>query len=68
MALRIIELVKSLPLDEQQAVRDALVCQPAPTARSPLDVARSLHGRFAGGKLLDTLLRERALDREREAR
>lgn len=65
-ALHIIELVRSLPFEEQQAVAAALSRELPPPARvnfSGLDAAHSLHGRFAGGNMLDHLLRERAADR-----
>jgi hypothetical protein len=65
IALHIIELVKSLPLEERRAVRDALSHDTFAPVEA-LEAAHSLHGRFAGGKMLDSLLRERASDRARE--
>lgn len=65
VALHIIELIKSLPVAERQAVRDALDHDTV-SSLDALEAVHSLHGRFAGGKLLDTLLRERASDRARE--
>lgn len=83
-ALHIIELVKSLPFEERQAVRDALNHDPeqpvlygepltdediTESARvafanlDALDAAHSLHGRFAGGNMHNSLLRGRARDR-----
>ena len=56
----------SQPVLHGEPLSDADITESSRVNIAALDAARSLHGRFAGGKMLDSLLRERASDRERE--